>query len=51
MLNRFTNILENLVVFGNNMIKNINKTNVVIFLQRVITKLIDKGLIGEEDYI
>lgn len=50
MLNRFTNILENLVVFEDNMIKNINKTNGVIFSQRVMTKLIDKGLSREEAY-
>lgn len=50
MLNRFTNILENLVVFEGNMIKNINKTNGVIFSQRVMTKLIDKGLSREEAY-
>ena len=50
MLNMFTNILENLVVFEDNMIKNINKTNGVIFSQRVMTKLIDKGLSREEAY-
>ena len=50
MLNRLSSILENLVVFEENMIKNINKTNGLIFSQRVMTKLIDRGLLREEAY-
>ena len=50
MLNRLSNILKNLVVFEDNMIKNIHKTNGLIFSQRVMTKLIDKGLLREEAY-
>ncbi len=50
MLNRFTNVLENLTVFEEKMIENINKTNGVIFSQRVMTKLIDKGLAREVAY-
>ena len=50
MLNRYTKVLNNLTVFEGNMYKNIYKTNGVIFSQRVLTKLIDKGLSREEAY-
>lgn len=50
MLNRFTRVLKNLVVFEDNMIKNIYKTNGVIFSQRIMTKLIEKGLSREKAY-
>lgn len=50
MLTRFTRILENLSVFEDNMIENIYKTNGVIFSQRIMTKLIEKGLSREKAY-
>ena len=50
MLNRFGNILENLVVFPDNMMKNIYLTHKVIFAQRVMTALINKGLSRESAY-
>ena len=50
MLNRFTNILRNLVVYPDNMIKNIYLTHGVIFSQRVMNALIAKGLVREEAY-
>ncbi len=50
MLNRFANILENLVVFPENMLKNIYLTHKVIFAQRVMTALINKGLSREASY-
>ncbi|MCH5214560.1 MAG: adenylosuccinate lyase [Muribaculaceae bacterium] len=50
MLNRFTNILKNLVVYPDNMIKNIYLTHGVIFSQRVMNALIAKGLVREEAY-
>jgi len=50
MLNRFTNILENLVIFPENMLKNIYLTHKVIFAQRVMTALINKGLSREASY-
>ncbi|HEY8364949.1 MAG TPA: adenylosuccinate lyase [Haloplasmataceae bacterium] len=50
MLNRFAKILENLVVFENRMEQNIYLTNGVIFSQRVLLKLVDKGLSREEAY-
>lgn len=50
MLNRMMGILENLVVFQEQMERNIFKTNGVIFAQRVMNALIDKGLSREEAY-
>ncbi len=50
MLNRYANLIKNLVVFENNMINNINKTNGVIFAQRVMTALIEKGMTREIAY-
>ncbi len=50
MLKRFTKVIKNLGVFPNNMLNNIYKTNGVIFTQRVMTKLIDKGLSREHAY-
>jgi adenylosuccinate lyase len=50
MLNRYAKVLDNLTVFEDRMIKNIYLTNGVIFSQRVLTKLIDKGLSRELAY-
>lgn len=50
MLNRFKTILENVVVYENVMIENIYKTNGVIFAQRVMNALIEKGLVRESAY-
>ena len=50
MLNRFMGVLDNLVVYPDVMLENINKTNGVIFSQRVMNALIEKGLSREEAY-
>lgn len=50
MLNRMMGILDNLVIFQEQMEKNIYRTNGVIFAQRVMNALIDKGLSREEAY-
>ena len=50
MLTRFTNILKNLVVYPDNMMKNIYLTHGVIFSQRVMNALISKGLVRETAY-
>jgi len=50
MLNRFGNILENLVIFPENMLKNIYLTHKVIFAQRVMNALIQKGFSREKAY-
>ena len=50
MLNRFKGILENLVVFPEQMLANIYRTKKVIFAQRVMNALIAKGFAREEAY-
>jgi adenylosuccinate lyase len=50
MLNRMMGILENLVVFEEQMKANIYRTNGVIFAQRVMNALIDKGFAREKAY-
>jgi len=50
MLNRYMRVLDNLTVFEERMVQNIYLTNGVIFSQRILTKLIDKGLSRESAY-
>ena len=50
MLTRFKGILENLVVYPENMLSNIYRTKGVIFAQRVMNALIGKGLAREQAY-
>ena len=50
MLSRFANVIENLVVFEDNMEANIWKTQGLVFSQRILNKLIDKGINREEAY-
>lgn len=50
-LNRFTNIVDRLTVFEDNMRNNIDKTFGLIFSQRVLLALINKGMVREEDMI
>lgn len=50
MLNRMMGILDNLVVFEEKMKSNIYLTNGVIFAQRVMNALIDKGFVREQAY-
>ncbi len=50
MLVRFKGILENLVVYPENMMANIWRTRGVIFAQRVMNALIAKGLSREQAY-
>ena len=50
MLVRFKGILENLVVYPENMMANIWRTRGVIFAQRVMNALISKGLSREQAY-
>lgn len=50
MLHRFNNILANLTVYEDNMLENINKTNGVIFSQRFMLKLVEKGWSREKAY-
>ncbi|HBI05398.1 MAG TPA: adenylosuccinate lyase [Paenibacillaceae bacterium] len=50
MLNRFMNIVKNLTVFPENMKRNMGRTFGLIYSQRVMLKLIDKGLTREAAY-
>ncbi|MGB2994330.1 MAG: adenylosuccinate lyase [Paenisporosarcina sp.] len=50
MLNRFGNIIKNLTVFPENMKRNMDSTLGLIYSQRVLLGLIDKGLAREEAY-
>ncbi|WP_409296659.1 adenylosuccinate lyase [Peribacillus sp. SCS-26] len=50
MLNRFGNIVKNLTVFPENMKRNMDRTLGLIYSQRVLLALIDKGLAREEAY-
>lgn len=50
MLNRFGNIVKNLTVFPENMKRNMNATFGLIYSQRVMLKLIDKGMTREAAY-
>ncbi len=50
MLNRFGNIVKNLTVFPENMKRNMTRTFGLIYSQRVLLALIEKGLSREEAY-
>ncbi|MFA8438298.1 adenylosuccinate lyase [Pueribacillus sp. YX66] len=50
MLNRFGNIVKNLTVYPENMKRNMNRTFGLIYSQRVMLSLIDKGMSREEAY-
>ncbi|MFC4618990.1 adenylosuccinate lyase [Camelliibacillus cellulosilyticus] len=50
MLNRFSSIVKNLTVFPENMKRNMEKTFGLIYSQRVLLSLIDKGLSREAAY-
>lgn len=50
MLNRFGNIVKNLTVLSENMKRNMEATFGLIYSQRVLLKLIDKGMTREEAY-
>ena len=50
MLHRFTRVVDQLVVFKDNMEANIWKTHGLVFSQRVLNKLIDKGIVREAAY-
>ena len=50
MLNRFKGIVENLVVHEKNMLKNTDKFGGIVYSQKVLLKLVEKGLTREEAY-
>lgn len=50
MLNRFANVMDNLVVHEKNMAKNANLFGGIVYSQKVLLTLIEKGLTREEAY-
>ena len=50
MLNKMIALMENLLVYPENMLKNLNKTGGLIFSQEVLLALIKKGITREESY-
>lgn len=50
ILARFTDIIENLQVYPENMLVNLNRTLGLIFSQRLMLRLIDKGVMRETAY-
>ena len=50
MLDRFANLIENLVVYPERMLANLNMTKGVVFSQMVLLKLIEKGITRENAY-
>jgi len=50
MLNRFNEIVQNLVVKEENMLKNSEKFGGIVFSQKVLLKLVEKGLTREDAY-
>lgn len=50
MLSRFNGIVQNLNVHEKNMLKNTDKFGGIVFSQKVLLKLIEKGLTREDSY-
>ena len=50
ILARMTGIIKNLLVYPENMMKNLNRLNGLIFSQRVMLALVEKGLSRENAY-
>lgn len=50
MLARFNNIIENLVIHEDNMLKNTDKFGGIVFSQKVLLELVKTGLTREEAY-
>ena len=50
MLHRFNGVMENLVVHEDNMLKNTKLYGGIVYSQKVLLKLVDKGLTREDAY-
>jgi len=50
MLHRFSSVIEKLMVYPENMLENMEKTHGLVFSQRLLLMLIDKGLNRENAY-
>jgi adenylosuccinate lyase len=51
MLVKFVNVIQNLNIYSKKMLKNIYLTHGLIFSQRVLLSLVDKGLTREKAYL
>lgn len=50
MLKKFTNIVDKLLVYPETMRANMDKTGGLVFSQRILLALVDKGVVREEAY-
>ena len=50
-LNRLNNVIENMVVYPDNMMKNLEKFNGLVFSQRVLLSLTQKDISREDSYL
>ena len=50
MLARFTGVVDKLLVYPDNMRKNLDKTRGMLFSERILLELVEKGLTREEAY-
>ncbi|MFZ6033721.1 MAG: adenylosuccinate lyase [Melioribacter sp.] len=50
MLNLAVKLIDNLIIYPDNMIENLNKTRGLIFSQKILLKLVEKGIAREEAY-
>ena len=50
MITRFKNVMENLVIHDENMLKNAELYGGIVFSQKVLLKLVDKGFTREQAY-
>jgi adenylosuccinate lyase len=50
MIKKATYLIENLTIFEDNVVKNIDKTKGLVYSQRVLLKLVEKGYTREEAY-
>lgn len=51
MLNRFNDLMENIVIHEDNMLKNTDKFGGIVFSQKALLSLVSKGLTREEAYV
>lgn len=49
-LQKFTKIVDKLLLYPENMLKNLNKTGGLIYSQRVLLAIVDKGVLREDAY-
>ncbi|MGK9369505.1 adenylosuccinate lyase [Melioribacter sp. Ez-97] len=50
MLNLAVKLIDNLIIYPDNMLENLNKTRGLIFSQKILLKLVEKGITREDAY-